>query len=75
MLPQYAHWCSIEIGGDDNEPAGNADFDDCFSRCPVERDAGNDTLDFTGFRVALTLFDSPREDDVFEIENGEVFIF
>ena len=51
------HWCSIEIGGDDNEPAGN------------------DTLDFTGFCVALTLFDSPREDDVFEIENGEVFIF
>ena len=51
------------------------DFYDCFSRGPVERDAGNDTLDFTGLRVALTFFDSPRKDDIFEIEDGEVFIF
>jgi hypothetical protein len=57
------------MDGDDDELTGEAVFDDCFGRRTVERDAGNDELDFAGLSVALTLDDFPREDDVFEIED------
>ena len=68
-LPQYAQWCSTEVDSDDDESAGETDFNDCFGRRTFERGAGNDALDFAGLSVALALSDLPREDDVFEIED------
>lgn len=44
-------------------------------RLAIERDAGDNDFTFAGLVVALALRDLPREDDVFEIENGEVVIF
>lgn len=73
--PQYVQHCSAEIDCDDNEPAGEADFDDRFGCRASERGAGNDALDFAGLRVTLSLGDSTREDEVFEIEDREVVIF
>jgi hypothetical protein len=35
----------------------------------------DDVLGFTGFTVSLSLNDLPCEDDVFEVEDCEVFIF
>ncbi len=66
-LPQQAHWFSTEVGSDDDEPAGEADFDDCFRGRTVERGACDDALDFARLSVALPLGDLPREDDIFEI--------
>ena len=74
-LPQCAQWLSTEVDSDDDELAGEADLDDRFTGRAVECDAGDDILDFVGLRVALTLGDSPCEDDVFEIKDGEVVIF
>ena len=65
LAPQCAQCRSAEVGSDDDDLCGGAG----------ERDAGDDALDFAGFDVALTLRDLPREDDVFEIEDGEVVIF
>ncbi len=75
MLPQYAQLRSAEVSSNDDELAGEADFDDGFSRFSVKRNATDDELDFAGLRVALALEDVAGEDDVFEIEDGEVFIF
>ena len=75
VLPQWAQWCSTDVDGDDDEPTGKADFDDCFGGLTVERDAGDNAFDFTGLSVALALSDCPREDDIFKIEDGEVVIF
>ena len=74
LLPQCAHFCSTEVGSDDDELAGEADFDDGFGRSAAERDAGDDTFDFTGLGVALTLNNLARKDDVFEVEDSEVVI-
>ena len=73
-LPQWAQWRSTEVDSNDDELARETDFDDGFGTGPFERDAIDDTLDFTGLSVALTLTDLPREDDVFEIEDGKVVI-
>jgi len=45
------------------------------SRFVVESDSGDDDFAFAGFGVALTFRNLPREDDVFEIKDGEVIIF
>ena len=74
-LPQCAQRCSTEVDGDDNELACEAELDDCIGRRTVERNAGDDGLDFAGLGVALTFSDLPREDDVFEIKDCEVVIF
>jgi hypothetical protein len=44
-------------------------------RFAVESDAGDDNFAFAGLGVALTFRNLPREDDVFEIKEGEVVIF
>ena len=75
LAPQCAQCRSAEVGSDDDELAAEAAFDDDLCGGAGERDAGDDALDFAGFDVALTLRDLPREDDVFEIEDGEVVIF
>ena len=75
LLPQYAQLCSAEVSSDDDELAGEADFDDGLSRFSVKPNGTDDELDLAGLRVALALEDLAREEDVFEIEDGEVFIF
>ena len=69
VLPQCAQLCSAEVDGDDDELTSEADFDNRFAGRSVECDPGDDTLDFTGLRVALVLGDLPSEEDVFEIED------
>ena len=73
-LPQCAQYCSAGICSNDDEFAGEADFDDCFGKASVKRDAFNDALDFVRLSVALAGNDLPREDDVFEVEDSEVVI-
>ena len=72
--PQSAHRCSAEEDSDDDELAGEADFDDDFGARAVERDARDDALGFSSLGVALALFDLPGKDDVLEVEDGEVVI-
>jgi hypothetical protein len=59
-LPQCAHRCASDVDIDDDEPAGDADFDDDLGGLAAPRDAGDDAFDFPGLRVALTLVDSGR---------------
>ena len=66
---------SRDVDGDDDKLASEADFDDDFGCCAVERDASDDRLDFSRLGVALAFDDFAREDDVFEIEDVEVVIF
>ena len=73
-LPQFAQRVSTEVDGDDEEFPREADFDDGLRGRTVECDAADDALDLASSDVALTLGDLPREDDVFEIEDGEVVI-
>lgn len=73
--PPCAHCRSAEVGSDDDKLAAEADFDDDFRDRAVERDAGDDALDFAGFDIALAVRDLPSEDEVFEIEDREVVIF
>ena len=73
-LPQCAHFCSTEVGSDDDKLATEADFNDGFGGSAVERDSCNDAVDFTGLGVVLALDDLAREDDVFEVEDSEVVI-
>lgn len=74
-LPQWAQRLSEDIDCDGDEFAGKANFDDGLRRFAVESDTGDDDLAFAGLAVALALRDLPREDDVFEIKDGEVVIF
>jgi hypothetical protein len=64
-----------DIDGDDEELARVPNFGDDFGGCSVERAALDDVLRFTGAAIALALDDLAREDNVFEIEDGEVVIF
>ena len=64
-----------DIDGDDEERARVANFGDDFGGCAAERAALDDVLRFTGAAIALALDDLAREDDVFEIEDGELVIF
>ena len=57
------------VDGDDEEIAVR------FGKDTVERFASDDVFNFTALVVALPLDDLAREDDVFEIEDGEVLIF
>ena len=75
LLPQLAQWCSTEVDGDDKEPAGCANFDDCLGRCAFKGNTGDDALAFAGLRIALPVADLPCKDDVFKIEDSELVIF
>ena len=74
-LPQWAQRWSEDISCDNDEFAGEADFDDGLRRFAVKRNAGDNDFAFAGLGVALTFRDLPREDNVFEIKDGEVVIF
>ena len=75
MLLQWAQILSTEVDGDDDEPVALADLGNDFAERTFEGGASDDVLGFAGVAVALALDDLPREDDAFEVENAEVFIF
>ena len=64
-----------DIDGDDEELTGVGNFGDNFGGCSVERATLDDVLRFAGAAIALALDDLAREEDVFEVEDGEVVIF
>ena len=64
-----------DIDGDDVELARVADFGDDLSGSSVKGATLDDVLRFAGVAITLPLDDLPREDDVFEIKDGEVVIF
>jgi len=47
-LPQWSQRWSEDIGRDDDEFAGEADFDDSLGRLAVEGDAGDNDFAFAG---------------------------
>lgn len=74
-LPQWAHRCLEDIGCDNNEFFGEADFGDGLRAASVERGAGDNVFEFTGSDIALAFCDLARENDVFEVKDREVVIF
>lgn len=63
------------VDGDGEEITARGDLNDCFRWDAAERVALDDILDFARLAVALALDDRAREDNVFEIEDGEIVIF
>ena len=64
-----------EVDRDDVEGAGRASLADRFRLAAVKRKAPDDDFGFARPAVLLALDDAAREDDVFEIEDGEIVIF
>ena len=62
------------VNRDDAEPSSPVDLDDRFGLLPIERAAADDTLDFARRPVALVRDNRACEDDIFEVEDCEVFI-
>ena len=52
-----------------------ANFGNDFGSCSVEGATLDDVLRFTGAAITLALDNLAREDDIFEIKDGEVVIF
>lgn len=73
-LPQYAH-DSDDVDGDEDEGAGEADFDDSFRFVAFNGTAIDDVFGFLCFLVMLSFDDGAREDDAFEVKDREVVIF
>ena len=72
--PHAAHRSLDAIDGDDEEIPVRRDFDDRFGRGVEESLASDDIFGFARLPVALALADRPREDNVFEIEDGKIVI-
>jgi hypothetical protein len=64
---------AVDRGDKESPLRGN--LDDRFGGDVVERVATDDTFDFARAPVALALDDRACEDNVFEIEGGEIVIF
>ena len=62
------------VDGEDEESALRGELDDRFCGDIAESVASDDIFDFTRLPVTLALDDRAREDNVFEIEDGEVVI-
>ena len=62
------------IDRDDEEIPLRGNLDDRFDGDVAERVASDDIFDFARLPVALALDDRAREDNVFEIEDGEIVI-
>ena len=73
--PHAAQRSLDAVDGDDEEIPVRGDFDDRFDEDTAEGVASDDIFNFTRLAVALALDDRTREDNVFEIEDGEVVIF
>lgn len=72
--PHAAQRSLGEVDSDDEEITARGDFDDRFRGDTTERVAADDVLDFARLPVALALDDCAREDNVFEIKDGEIVI-
>ncbi len=75
IRPHAAQWGLGAVDGEGEEIAIRGDLDDGFCWDIVDRGAADDIFDFARLPVALALDDCAREDDVFEIEDGEIVIF
>ena len=75
VRPHAAQRSLDGVDGDDEEIPARGDFDDRFGEDTAERIASDDIFNFTRLAVALAVDDRTREDNVFEIEDGEVVIF
>ena len=64
-----------DTDGDDEELARVANFGDDLGGSTVEGATLDDVLRFAGAAVALVLDNLAREDDAFEVKDGEVVIF
>ena len=62
------------VDRDNEESSVRRNFDDRFGRDVEESLPSDDIFDFARLPVALALDDRAREDNVFEIEDGEVVI-
>jgi hypothetical protein len=62
------------VDGDDEEIAVRGDLNDRFCGDTAERVSSDDIFDFARLAVALALDDRAREDNVFEIKDGEIVI-
>jgi hypothetical protein len=72
--PHAAQRSLGEVDGKDEEITVRGELDDRFREDTTERVASDDIFDFTRLPVALALDDCAREDDVFEIKDGEIVI-
>ena len=63
------------VDSDGEEIAVWGDLNDCFRRDTAERVSSDDIFDFARLPVALAFDDRACEDNVFEIEDGEIVIF
>lgn len=75
--PAWPHAAQRNLGSvyrEDEESSVRGKLDDRFCAAVAERVASDDVLDFTRLSVALVLDDRACEDNVFEIEDGEVVI-
>jgi hypothetical protein len=75
VRPHAAQRGLVTIDGDGEEIALRGDLNDRLRWDTAEGGASDDIFDFTRLPVALALNDCAREDDVFEIEDGEIVIF
>jgi len=65
----------VAVDGEGEEVAIRSDLNDGFRWDAAEGVASDHVFDFPRLPVALALNDCAREDNVFEIEDGEVIIF
>jgi hypothetical protein len=75
VRPHAAQWGLVAIDGEGEEIAVRGDLDNGFRGDIIDRGAADDIFDFARLPVALALDDCAREDDVFEIADGEMVIF
>jgi len=76
-IPVRPHAAQRSLGtvdGDNEEVSVRGNFDDCFGGDTAERLASDDIFDFVRLPVALALHDRARENEAFEIEDGEIVI-
>lgn len=74
VRPHAAQRCLGTVDREDEERSVRGNLDDCFGGDVAEDVASDDIFDFARFPVALALDDRAREDNVFEIEDGEIVI-
>lgn len=75
VRPHAAQRGLVTVDGDGEEITARGDLDDRLCRGAAERGAADDIFDSARLPVALMLDDCAREDNVFEIEDGEIVIF
>ena len=65
----------VAVDSEGEEITVRGDLDDGFRRYAAECVASDDIFNFARLPVALALDECAREDNVFEIEDGEIVIF